>query len=157
MEMTHRQLLLDLIAKRFESVLGTDARDVLQILMELYCDAKALDQIKVDERPTMSPAKPPKPPKSAAGTPDTDALADAILNAAPKPKQANAIAQQDKRRIHQMIRDGYAADGEAFFDAVYAAGGDTVEREELRGMMNGLKYPIDRWRAAEEVILAAGY
>lgn len=28
MEMTHRQVILDLIAKRFENVLGDDARDV---------------------------------------------------------------------------------------------------------------------------------
>ena len=69
MEMTHRQVILDLIAKRFENVLGDDARDVLQILMELYCDAKALDQIAVENRPTV-PAAPPaqhKPKKSKSG------------------------------------------------------------------------------------------
>ena len=61
-EMTHRQVILDLIAKRFENVLGDDARDVLQILMELYCDAKALDQIAIENRPTV-PAAPPAQPK----------------------------------------------------------------------------------------------
>lgn len=69
MEMTHRQVILDLIAKRFENVLGDDAHNVLQILMELYCDAKALDQIAVENRPTV-PAAPPaqhKPKKSKSG------------------------------------------------------------------------------------------
>ena len=159
MEMTHRQVILDLLAKRFENVLGDDARDVLQILMELYCDAKALDQIAIENRPTVlaAPPAPPKPKKSKSGGSDTDKLADAILSAGKKPKQANAVAQEDKRRIYQLIRDGYAADREGFLDAVYAAGEGAVEREELRGMMNGLKYPIDCWRAAEEAIIAAGY
>lgn len=83
-EMTHRQVILDLIAKRFENVLGDDARDVLQILMELYCDARALDMIEVDERPTV-PAAPPAQPKQkkskSGGGEDTDKLADAILSA----------------------------------------------------------------------------
>ena len=156
MEMTHRQVILDLIAKRFENVLGDDARDVLQILMELYCDAKALDQIAVENRPTVPPAQ-PKPKKSKSGGSDTDKLADAILSASEKPRQANAIAQEDKRRIYQLIRDGYAADREGFLDAVYAAGEGAIERDEIRGMLNGLKYPIDRWRAVEEAITAAGY
>lgn len=157
MEMTHRQLLLDLVAKRFEKVLGDDAREVMQILMELYCDAKALDQLTVEQRPVVAAPVPAKPQKSKSGGSEADKLADAILNTGAKPKQANAIAQEDKRRIYQLIRDGYAADREGFLDSVYAAGEGSIEREELRGMMNGLKYPIDRWRAAEEAIIAAGY
>ena len=73
------------------------------------------------------------------GGSDTDKLADAILSAGEKPRQANAVAQEDKRRIYQLIRDGYAADREGFLNAVYAAGEGAVEREEIRGMLNGLK------------------
>ena len=56
-----------------------------------------------------------------------------------------------------MIRDGFAADREGFLDAVYAAGEGAIERDEIRGMLNGLKYPIDRWRDVEEAIIAEGY
>lgn len=91
------------------------------------------------------------------GGSDTDKLADAILSAGEKPRQANAIAQEDKRRIYQLIRDGYAQDGETFLDLVCQAADGAVDRNEVRGMMNGLKFPIDRWRAVEEAIIAAGY
>lgn len=157
MKTTNRQVIIDLLAKRFSNVLSDDALDVLQILMELYSDARELDRVEIEEKPTVEAPKPPKPKKSKSGGSNTDQLADAILSAGEKPKQANAIAQEDKRRIYQRIRDGYAADGEAFLAAVYAAGDGAIEREEIRGMMNGLKYPIDRWRTAEEAIMAAGY
>lgn len=163
MSTKHRELLMELITKRFEKVLNEDALDTLQILMELYCDARALDMIEVDERPAVPAAQPkpktaPKPPKkSKSGGADTDALADAILSAGEKPKQANAIAQEDKRRIYQLIRDGYAQDGETFLDLVCQAADGAVDRDEVRGMMNGLKFPIDRWRAVEQAIAAAGY
>lgn len=163
MSTKHRELLMELITKRFEKVLNEDALDTLQILMELYCDARALDMIEVDERPAVPAAQPkpkaaPKPPKKPkSGGSDTDKLADAILSAGEKPRQANAIAQEDKRRIYQLIRDGYAQDGETFLDLVCQAADGAVDRNEVRGMMNGLKFPIDRWRAVEEAIIAAGY
>ena len=131
MKTTNRQVIIDLLAKRFSKVLSDDALDALQILMELYSDARELDRVEIEGTPTVEASKPPK--------------------------QANANAQEDKRRIYQRIRDGYAADGEAFLTAVYDAGEGAIEREELRGMMNGLKYPIARWRTAEEAIVAAGY
>lgn len=71
MSTKHRELLMELITKRFEKVLNEDALDTLQILMELYCDAKALDQITIENRPTVpavpaaqpKPKAAPKPPK----------------------------------------------------------------------------------------------
>lgn len=70
MSTKHRELLMELITKRFEKVLNEDALDTLQILMELYCDARALDMIEVDERPAVPAAQPkpktaPKPPKKS--------------------------------------------------------------------------------------------
>lgn len=67
MKTTNRQVIIDLLAKRFSNVLSDDALDVLQILMELYSDARELDRVEIEEKPTVEASKPLKPKKSKSG------------------------------------------------------------------------------------------
>lgn len=91
----------------------------------------------------------------------TDELVEEIIGAsegqAKKPENGSKAAARDRNRIRKLLCEGVGEYGDEFIDHLYAAGEGVIEREELMGMVSGVKYPIGLWRIAEQVYRDAGY
>ena len=87
-------------------------------------------------------------------------MVDEILAAGDKKGKRpsnNKEAAETKARMRKLLAEGVGEYGDEFIDRLYAVGEGVIEREELLGMVSGVKYPIALWRIAEQVYQDAGY
>ena len=86
-------------------------------------------------------------------------MVDDIMAAGGKGKRTgnNKEAAETKARVRKLLAEGIGEYGDEFINRLYAVGEGTIEREELLGMVSGVKYPISLWRIAEQVYNDAGY
>ena len=103
----------------------------------------------------------PETSESIGGVTKTvDDMVDDILSAGngkKKRQSNNKEASEIKKRVRRLLSEGVAEYGDEFIDRLYAVGEGIIEREELLGMVGGVKYPIAIWRIAEQVYNDAGY